>query len=229
MPIRGVGEGTRQDRKSLDLPLTLSKVRGRKQNCAGRSLDCSEAPRTSGAGESSIKVSWLRSLVSYRNTPAFQYCYAQSQSGKSPWEGGFGANTLVNPEGNSWSKIRQFFSPYQEIWGACFYSHHDQDSKVCGNPESLPSLCKALSALSVFCSSFFLQAGLFCSSMPCTNQETPLRSQASMNGPRQEKSHLSSVSHFLVSCKVKLIAHTSIIPIPEIISCVLRRQRHVHY
>ena len=117
MPIRGVGEGTRQDRKSLDLPLTLSKVRGRKQNCAGRSLDCSEASRTSGAGESSIKV---RSLVSYRNTPAFQYCYAQSQSGKSPWEGGFGANMLVDPEGNSWSKIRQFFSPYQEIWEHVF-------------------------------------------------------------------------------------------------------------
>ena len=30
MPIRGVGEGARQDRKSLDLPPTLSKVRGRK-------------------------------------------------------------------------------------------------------------------------------------------------------------------------------------------------------
>lgn len=47
-------------------------------------MDCSEALRTSWAGESSIKVSWLRSLVSYRNTPGFQYCYAQSWSGKSP-------------------------------------------------------------------------------------------------------------------------------------------------
>lgn len=116
-------------------------------------MDCSEALRTYWAGESSVKVSWLRSLLSYRNRPAFQYCCAESWSGKSPWEGGFGANMLVDPEGSSWSKIRQFCSPHQEIWGACFYSHHVQDSKVFGNPESLPSL---FCSFCLICILFFL-------------------------------------------------------------------------
>lgn len=171
-----------------------------------------------------IKVSRLMSLVSCRNKPAFHgHCQGPAH-GKEALEcvGGFRGPTA--------GAIRQFCFPHQEIRGTCFHGHHNHDSKVFGKTESLPSLCKGLSAFSVFCSSFFLHTGCFCSSMPHTKQETPLSSQASIEWAQiAKKSHLSSVFQFPISWKGKLIGQTWIIPTPEIISCVLREQGHINY
>lgn len=191
-------------------------------------MDCSEALRTYWAGESSIKVSWLRSLLSYRNRPAFQYPVHSHGQGKVHGKEALELTCWWIQRAAVGAKLGNFAPHIRRFGEHVFTATMFRIQRSLGILRVF-LLSSALFALSVFCSSFFLQAGLFCSSMLCTNQETLLSSQASINRPRQEKSHLSSVSQFLVSCKGKLIAHTSVIPIPEIISYVLRRQSHIYY
>lgn len=180
MGIGGVGEGAGEDRKGPldhDPPLTLVKEMGRKQGWAGRGLDCSGALRTSWAGCLQIKVSRLMSLVSCRNKPAFHgHC-------QGPAHGKEALECVGGLRGPTAGTIRQFCFPHQEIGGTCFHGHHNHDSKVFGKTESLPSLCKGLSAFSVFCSFF---STLAASALPCHTQSRkhPSAPRLPLNGPR---------------------------------------------